>query len=204
LKMGEPHTTFPRCPLPHPRWRGAIAFPCWLGCSRLARFPRGRARTWCRVPSYVRHPTPCARPPPRLLASARAIRVGMRCAYALRGSLLFLLPVCSFVSVAGAGPWGAGSALPLPLPPRPPPPCAVCPALVAFRLCLRSALSPLPLMGGRQRAAIVFPCWLGCSRLARSPRGRARTWCRVSSYVRHPTPCARPPPRLLASARAGS
>ena len=187
--MGEPHTTFPRCPLPHPRWRGAIAFPCCFGCSRLARFPRGRSCTWCRVPSCVRHPTPCARPPPRLLASARA------------GSWPSAMCFCG-----GCGGWplGAGSALPLPLPPRPPPPCAVCPALVAFRLCLRSALSPLPLVGRRMRAAIAFTCSLRCSRLARFPRGRSCTWCRVPSYVQHPAPCARPPPRLLASARAGS
>ena len=185
--MGEPHTTFPRCPLPHPHWRGAIAFSCCFGCSLLARFPRGRVRTWCRVTSYVRHPAPCARPPPRLLASARALRVGMRCANALRGSLLFLLLVCSCVTVAGAGPWGAGSALPLPLPPHPPPPCAVCPALVAFRLRLRFALSPLPLVGGRMRAAIAFSCCFGCSRLARNlGAGRAHgVGCRPASDTRH-------------------
>ena len=153
---GTPHHVPPLSPSPPTLARG-YRVSLMFRVFSVGSLPSGRVCTWCRVPSFVRHPTPCAHPHPRLLASARAIRVGMRCAYALRGSLLFLLVVCSCVTVAGAGPLGAGSALPLPLPPRPPPPCAVCPALVAFWLRLRSALSPLPLVGGRMRAAIVFP-----------------------------------------------
>lgn len=80
--MGEPHTTFPRCPLPHPRWRGAIAFPCRLDVlGWLASLGAGRAHgTGCRPTSDTRHH---ARAHP--LGSLRRLALGLdrlRCAYA--------------------------------------------------------------------------------------------------------------------------
>ena len=200
---GTPHHVPPLSPSPPTLARGYRVSLLFRVCS-VGSLPSGQGAHM--VTGAVLRPTPDTMRAPTPSAPCVGSRYSGRYAMCLCAPGFAALSLARLLFRVRSGGWPLGGGLCPPPPPAPAPPSPLRGLPRACRVLATPALRALPppacgqAFAGGYRVSLLFRVFS----VGSLPSGRVCTWCRVTSFVRHPPPCAHPLPRLLASARARS